>query len=349
MAEQSQHAHSRALPACVAAGLAAAVVMLTTCDYELVAASPLASKVATNNCRPDTRLEPDIGHAFGFRTRATRLSAPQPVGPWLRQLGAQLSGASCDRAPGKFALIHYIRWVGASRGKPQFEDVTRWRADDASGAEVTVQHSPVPAQVRHRYWRSGDLIESGVGDPFAHTDYLWWEIAPARPGAAQSDKVIQRLADLATWYSPRTDGRRAALAVISDTNGLTYYARVTDRVGRRGVGITATSAPGGTRHLLILQPTTGEFLAYEVAQRTGSAWRTAAYVLFLSHSHSEHRYWEPARPSHVAPPLRQYLYPRMKRRWIDQSPQPCVIQQPTTGASAGRDAEAFSRSYNGGF
>ncbi|MDG4800506.1 hypothetical protein [Micromonospora sp. WMMD980] len=289
-----------------------------------------------------------MGDIVGHQTRATRLSTPQPAEPWLRQLGTRLLAGECDGAHGKFALIHYVRWVDASKGGPKAEIVMRWHADDASGAELAVQYPPGPVQVLHRYWHPGDLIQLGTGDPLAHTDYLWWEIDPAYAGTTQPDEVLERLADLGTWYSPQIGGRRAALAVLAATNGLTFYDRATDRAGRRGVGITATTAHGAVRYLLILQPTTGEVLAYEMTQRTASTRKTLVYILFLSHSRAERRYWEPAHPSDGAPPLRQYLHPSLKRRWIDQPVQPCITQ-PSMAAGAGGPAQVPFYPYGGRF
>lgn len=84
--------------------------------------------------------------------------------------------------------------------------------------------------------------------------------------------------------------RTAILTVLRDIPGIAYCRSVTDRAGRTGIGVSATA--DDIRSLLILNPTTGELLAYERAALTpphGSD-RTGPFVddyqLFLAYTHT---------------------------------------------------------------
>ncbi|MBM0277474.1 GPP34 family phosphoprotein [Micromonospora sp. STR1s_6] len=80
------------------------------------------------------------------------------------------------------------------------------------------------------------------------------------------------------------------LTVLRETPGITYRPSVTDRAGQTGIGLSATA--DDIRFLLILNPSTGELLAYERAALTPPADsdRNGAlvddYHLFLVHTHT---------------------------------------------------------------
>jgi hypothetical protein len=75
--------------------------------------------------------------------------------------------------------------------------------------------------------------------------------------------ALRALAEVNQWQVPGREVRAAAVAVLRDTDGLAYHGTVTDRAGRPGIAVAATSDNGGTRDLVILDPHTGELLAYE--------------------------------------------------------------------------------------
>jgi hypothetical protein len=86
--------------------------------------------------------------------------------------------------------------------------------------------------------------------------------------------------------------RVAATAVLRDTDGLTYHGTVTDHAGRPGIAVSAGSDNGATRDLLIVDPHTGDLLAYErTAMRDpgglGITTPTVlTYTLYLLHTHT---------------------------------------------------------------
>ncbi|RNH99710.1 hypothetical protein EEZ25_22295 [Micromonospora aurantiaca] len=135
--------------------------------------------------------------------------------------------------------------------------------------------------------------------------------------------LVEILARLAVWHSPDRSQRHLAARVLADTAGLTAHPATTDRAGRVGVGIAAFSERCRSWHLLILDARSGQVLAYETATLTTAGWRAQAYLLLLTRTHADCRWWEPptAHESVAARPA--CLEPRLEAAWLIHPDLPC--------------------------
>ncbi|MDG4807208.1 hypothetical protein O7634_10660 [Micromonospora sp. WMMD1120] len=164
-----------------------------------------------------------------------------------------------------------------------------WRADNGSGRAISLRHSPGPQPATDETYPAGAL-DGSIGPVAADPAGLTEQIASITPPFLGAPAVLDAIAGLTTWRTPDRDARTAILALLTDTEGLTYHPQVRDRAGRTGVGVSATRENGIVRGLLILHPTTGEVLAHERAHfqllqgqqpRTG---RVEDYLLFCAHT-----------------------------------------------------------------
>ncbi|MCX5122054.1 hypothetical protein OG992_33360 [Micromonospora sp. NBC_00362] len=167
-----------------------------------------------------------------------------------------------------------------------FEEQRR-RADDASGRVIRSRHPTGQQPTDDSTHHPGEL-DGPIGPIAADPAALTAHIDATQPRFCGPTAVIRGLASLLGWRTPNQAARTAILTVLSDTLGITYHGPVTDRAGRTGIGVSATS--DDIRFLLILNSTTGELLAYERAALTpppGSD-RTGPlvddYQLFLVHT-----------------------------------------------------------------
>ncbi|WFE53046.1 hypothetical protein [Micromonospora sp. WMMD1155] len=220
----------------------------------------------------------------------TRLWFPHPPATRLRDLINRPSESSCDLSAGTFNVVHYRQWSSPDF-PPALRDVVQWHADDRSGAALTTTYPRGTVEVTSDYWLPGDNLRLSPGDPFADSESGFRDLLVGSPDHTDPQAALRGLALLACWHSPRQAGRTTALIALDHIRGFTFYSRVTDRAGRSGIGITA--ADQDSRDLLILHATTGEVLAYEGAVRAPIGWQVGFYRLYLTHTHSPDRYWEP--------------------------------------------------------
>ncbi|WP_374536168.1 hypothetical protein [Micromonospora aurantiaca (nom. illeg.)] len=304
-----------------AAATTALVVLAATAVPATTMPAPIPAQPRAAHCptsaAPQPRLaatESSTGH------QGTRVAYPQPARAPLRALAARLRASACDTATGRYDLVHYRQWNNPARYGAAVREVVRWRGDDRSGGQLATQHPTGVVPITHNWWRPGDLNHVGLIDPFTRTDMLRQDLGTNEPSPADPTEALANLAHLSTWYSPRRDGRAAALNVLADLSPLTYYPRAVDRSGRPGIAVAATS--GDQRALLVLHPDTGEVLAYESGHLGPFGWRVQTYLLYLAHSHATRRWWEPTarpRPATPSPPL----YPRSQQHRLLTTPPPC--------------------------
>jgi hypothetical protein len=251
-----------------------------------------------------------------------RLRPGGPARPVLLHLAARITATACDAAPGRFNVVHHHRWTYNTSGGVKEAQAVRWYAADDSGAELATR--PPSRQVAHDWWRPGDLRIRNLTNAYTTSAWLisdaqlngWGDDTPA---------LLDGLAALALWYSPDRQQRGLALRVLADASGLTAHPAL-DRAGRIGVALVATSRHGRTRHLLILDPCTGQILAYETATLTPSGWRSQVYVLLLTRTHASRSWWEPAASANPVPPQRQ-VHPRQARVWLTHQDPPCLTNR----------------------
>ncbi len=226
------------------------------------------------------------------------LSAATPARPHLRALIHDLRAAACDTQKGRYAHTQTWQWATniSSSGDTTTLDVQvwqyqRWRAPDSAGRAVTITQ-PTEGQARtQETYRPGQTPVEALRlatDP----GLLAEQLSHVQPVDEGPQFYLRAWAEVNAWYSPDQAQRAAALAVFRDTDGIDFHGTAHDRAGRTGIGLSVTSDNGGTRDLLILDPRTGELLAFEMTAmrdpgRLGITEPTVLdYHLFLAHTHA---------------------------------------------------------------
>ncbi len=226
------------------------------------------------------------------------LSAPIPAREHLRPLIRDLGAAACDTQKGRYAHTQTRQWatnVSASGGTTTLDvqvwQYQRWRGPDSSGRAITITQ-PTEGQARtDETYRPGQTPVEALRlatDP----GLLAAQLSHIQPTEEGPQFYLRAWAEVNAWYSPDRAQRAAALAVFRDTDGIDFNGTTHDRTGRPGIALSVTSDNGGTRDLLILDPRTGELLAYEMTAlrdpgRLGITEPTVLdYHLFLAHTHT---------------------------------------------------------------
>lgn len=228
-------------------------------------------------------------------------SESSPAREHLRPLIRDLGPAACDTQKGRYAHTQGREWatnISASGGittlDVQVWQYQRWRAPDSSGRAITITQ-PTEDQARtDETYRPGQTPVEALrlaSDPGLLAEQLS-HIQPIEEGP---QFYLRAWAEVNAWYSPDKAQRAAALAVFRDTDGIDFHRTVRDRAGRTGIALSVTSDNGVGRDLLILDPSTGELLAFEMAAmrdpgRLGITEPTVMdYHLFLATTHTANR------------------------------------------------------------
>ncbi|MET7951064.1 ATP-binding cassette domain-containing protein [Micromonospora sp. NPDC005324] len=257
---------------------------------------------------------------------ATVLAYPRAAPGVLQNLAQRIAPEICDGVSGRFDVVRLRSWH-LDEGEPATRDVVRWYHDDKSGAALTSDFPDPWPGVMHDFWLPGDLTLLTVSGAFTTSDFFHYSVN-VLAGHGGGDRIIHGLARLAAWRSPGPAGRRLAVTELAHTPGLTAYPALVDRAGRTGIGVAAMSANGTERALLILQPSTGQVLAYERATHTPLGWQLSDYWLLLTRTHAERRWWEePSTTADDTTPVRQtgLMTPRRQSRYIARPDQPCTL------------------------
>ncbi|PSK66687.1 hypothetical protein B0E53_01328 [Micromonospora sp. MH33] len=225
-------------------------------------------------------------------TPPTVLPAPQPAAQVLPAVAAE---AGCD-VPGRFAFVRLRQWAadtsvqgGHATSHVVLFEQRHWRADDGSGRETSLRYPPGPQPTTDDTYLPGNL-DGPIGPIAATPAALTAQITSIAPPFLGAPAVLDAVAGLTRWRTPNRDARTAILTLLRHTDRLTYHGAVRDRAGRVGVGISATSDHGTVRSLLILNPTTGEILAYERAHfpppqdERSPTGQVEDYLLFTAHT-----------------------------------------------------------------
>ncbi|MET8041494.1 hypothetical protein ABZU25_11565 [Micromonospora sp. NPDC005215] len=244
--------------------------------------SPAALTAAQLKARAQQKLDPSPTHLPESTSARQALEA------------VTVRSSGCDAIPGRFAYVHLLQWAtdttiadNSTTTRIVLFEEQRWRADDASGRVIRSRYPTDQRPTDDSTYNPGEL-DGPIGPIAADPAALTAHIDSTQPRFLGPAAVIRGLVSLLGWRTPNQTARTAVLTVLRDTPGIAYHGSVTDRAGRTGVGVSATS--DAIRFLLILNPATGELLAYERAALTpppGSD-RTGPlvddYHLFLVHT-----------------------------------------------------------------
>jgi hypothetical protein len=264
-----------------------------------IIATPAAS-TSSRTCRVPQPLTVAQVAALGNQPTQppAALSTPSPARPHLRTVIRNLTDTACDSQKGRYAHTQIRQWATnmSSSGGHTTLDVQvwqyqRWRAQNNSGHTVTITQPTEGQAHTDETYRPGELpveITRLATDPGLLAEQLN-HIQPTEEGP---QFVLRAWAEANAWHSPDRAQRAAALAVFRDTDGIDFHGTTRDRAGRTGIPLSVTSDNGGGRDLLILDPRTGELMAFEMAAmrdpgRLGITEPTVLdYHLFLAHTHT---------------------------------------------------------------
>ncbi|QKW12197.1 hypothetical protein [Verrucosispora sp. NA02020] len=271
--------------------------------------------------------QPDLATAAARHgsLAVTRLVYPQPARHALRNLAATIATSPCDTASGRYDLIRYQQWRSeSSPGEPEtLQEVVRWNTGDLSGAQLATRHPPGPAPMTKHWWDPGqipsDIPVNPILDPrqpFVIIDRLRHDNDRDYTAA----DAVQAIAELVSWHNARRDERATVLTTLAQYDQLVFYPRVSDRAGRVGVAIAATDSDDSQRRVLVVDPVTGDVLAYETARPDEiGAWRPTSYLLVMGRTRVDARWWEQPGPP---PPAR--LHPQRARIDLSLFATPCL-------------------------
>lgn len=231
-------------------------------------------------------------------TRPTPLPASTPAREPLRALATSIVSDGCDARTGTYAHIHLRQWTAdTSTGRSHAEinailvEEQRWRADDGSGRVINTRYPAAGNPTSNQTHPPGGLPAAVAGPLAADPGLFASQLNDIHPSAIIGPQAgLRAIVDINGWHTPDRAVRAAALAVLSETDGVEYHGPVTDRAGRAGVAVSVTSTDTATRDLLILDAHTGRTLAYELTmlrdpgQLGITAPTIADYVLYIAHT-----------------------------------------------------------------
>jgi hypothetical protein len=226
------------------------------------------------------------------------LAAPVPARPHLRPMIRDLRAAACDTQKGRYAHTQTRQWatnISSSGGTTTLDlqvwQYQRWRAPDNSGRAITITQPAEGQAPTDEIYQPGQAPVEALRlatDP----RLLAEQLGHSQPVEEGPQYLLRAWAEINAWYSPDRAQRAAALTLFRDTDGIDFHATARDRAGRTGIALSVTSDNGIGRDLLILDPRTGELLAFEMAAmrdpgRLGITEPTVLdYHLFLAHTHT---------------------------------------------------------------
>jgi hypothetical protein len=212
----------------------------------------------------------------------------EPASPQLRELATRIDAADSDEQTGPCTHIAVTEWATAPShptGVRLFgHQQHRYRGSDGSGRITTTNlHQPTRRTII-------DYPPGGLPPPFAATMLLdgptWHPDDPVAQALHPDPRVglLLAIAGLNGSLIPSQQQRASILHALATTDGLTYHGPAIDHIGRTGIAVTADHH--GDRHLLLLNETTGELLAYTHTHTAVTSRRNLAhYTLYTGRGH----------------------------------------------------------------
>jgi hypothetical protein len=267
----------------LAAGALAAVSAVAGSAYGLRDGQPK---------QPNQPQEPqanDTGFRLGpiVRPLALQFSGNPPgARAKLRELADRIVAAGFDGASGQYTYIHTISWNAvfddAPGGKAQMispQDTERWYAPGKNGRIHQVSLPPVyPNEESKKYWESKPKPKTTGTAPAKVNDLGPGMAGPDEPltsdpaelvGSLGVDDgtahVFSRIGEVSTYFLVPLAARAQIFRILSGLSGVVWRGTVTDRAGRGGVAVS-TDDDDGVRQLLVFDPVTGVFLAWDTVE-----------------------------------------------------------------------------------
>ncbi|GAA0547129.1 hypothetical protein GCM10010172_31110 [Paractinoplanes ferrugineus] len=227
------------------------------------------------------------------------LGTARPAAAPLRALAKSITAGACDTS-GRYDYVQMRQWVIDTRAAGGRATLTtallqyeHWLAADGSGRAIAVT-TRTPAAENPP---TDDIYPPGAspvtpGPMPADARLAHDRLNSITALAAGPHAALQAVADLNQWQVPGRAARAALLNVLADTDSLTYHGTVTDRAGRPGFAVAATSNNGASRDLLLIDPTSGNLLAHEqtALRDPGKLGITAptvlSYTLYVAQDHT---------------------------------------------------------------
>jgi hypothetical protein len=212
----------------------------------------------------------------------------EPATPRLHELATRIGAADSDEQTGPCAHIAVTEWATApttpTRMRLFGRQQHRYRGSDGSGRIITTNlQQPARRTVI-------DYPPGGLPPPFAGTMLLdgptWHPDDPIAQVLHPDPRVglLLAIAELNGSVVPGRGQRAGVIDALATTGGFTYRGHAIDHIGRTGIVVTADHH--GDRHLLLLNETTGELLAYTHTHPAVTSRRNLAhYTLYTDRGH----------------------------------------------------------------
>lgn len=212
--------------------------------------------------------------------------APSARDALLRLAAVVEAGPASEEQVGRPSFARVGQWsldLSSGRGITDLavvpQVITTWTAPDGSGKieTVTLDQSEVgqrpnvsavleaarSGQAKIDRYSARDLKPIVIDPAFVDEDALETAIYAHQPRINGPQSAIRGVADLYRSTAASRDVRVAALRLLARNEGLLLRGAVTDRLGRRGLGVSVDSSEHGSRDLIVFDQKTGWLLAYE--------------------------------------------------------------------------------------
>lgn len=222
---------------------------------------------------------------------------PPPAAEQLRALAAGITEAPYERVTGRYAHLYQKSWGDIRQESPDghwmsyVQERELWLADREPGRERTATVGiEFPDEPSRRYFEG-----LPNADQLLAPDEQVSELPAGRsaPPPVDRDEVAEQLGAtgasgigklLVAFYRmhplPPWQTRAAVLEFLAEAGGFEWRGEVTDRLGRPGVAVSYQEPGQPVRAVLVFDSRTGELLAHELVDLSGTGPELRFYSVF---------------------------------------------------------------------
>jgi hypothetical protein len=239
---------------------------------------------------------------------AAVVAAPEPLpisgtgrparGP-LKELASVAATAGDTPHAGRYTYVHTQSWYADTTGKGRAatsrDEQLWWKADRTGLQVITTLMEPPPrtsiskagsTPQRTTYDHNNRLVVN-IAQPSTEPALLAAQLNDVEPVTNGPQSVVRGVVDLYRYHNLTAGQRAAALIALANTDGLTAYDAVVDRLGRPALAISVDSDNGATRDTLLFDQTSGRLLSYERLRLRASAAELTDYTIFVTASNTD--------------------------------------------------------------
>ena len=223
----------------------------------------------------------------------------RPAREPLKALASRAATAGGTPHAGRYTYVHTQSWYADTTGKGRAatsrDEQLWWKADRTGLQIITVLTEPPPSASvseagstpqKTTYDKSNRLVVN-IEKPSTEPALLAAQLNDVEPVTNGPQSVVRGVVDLYRYHNLTAGQRAAALTALANTDGLTAYDAVVDRLGRSTLAISVDSDNGATRDTLLFDPTSGRLLSYERLRLRASTAELADYIIFVTASNTD--------------------------------------------------------------